>query len=530
MSLFKVMLVDDEEEVREAMKRRIDWESIGFTVVVTAENGEDALEKAEIYEPDVVMTDIQMPFMDGLTMLKKLKGIIPDIKSVIFSGYDEFDYAKEAIRLEAEEYILKPIDSDELQEVFKRIKVRLDEELAKRRDIERLKQYYKDSLPMLKEQVIIGLLEGRTSENDMKNFEQEYGIQMESAFYCVGVFAIDEIQDESLNKSFAAISLRELVEERLDNKINILTTNYLDTVVVIARLKSTAEGSTFEKEMDIICKVAGKSLSAEVVAGIGRVYGNADSIHSSYLEAKDATHYRMFIDNNQALCITDVEPIVNIDDYVEETQIRHMIREIKVGEEDSIKNEIMGFIEKLKKKSITPGQLQLFYSEFLVELSRLVRGHQIAEASLNIIDINVREEIAGFSSLEAFGERILELCLSVHSKISSERSDTTKKLAEDAKQYIQDHFAEGGLSVDDICTHLGVGTSYFSSVFKKDTGVSFVTYLTQVRMDEARRLLDTTDEKSYVISGMVGYDEPNYFSYVFKKQFGVSPSKYRQNK
>lgn len=528
MSLYKVMLVDDEEEVREAMKRRIDWEAIGFTVVITAENGEDALEKAEKYEPDVVMTDIQMPFMDGLTMLKRLKGIIPDIKSVIFSGYDEFDYAKEAIRLEAEEYILKPIDADELQEVFKRIKIRLDEELAKRRDIEKLKQYYNDSIPILKEQVLIGLLEGRTGDSDMKLFEEEYGIEMESAFYCVGVFAIDEIQDTKLNKSLAAISLSQIVKERFEGKVNILTSNYLDTVVVIARLKSTTEGSVFEKEMDIICKIAGRSLSAEVVAGLGRIYGNADGIHASFLEAKDATHYRMFIESNQALCITDVEPVVNIDDYVEETQIRHMIREIKVGSEDSITKEIYDFRDKLKKKSISLGQLQLFYLEFLVELSRLVRGHQIAEISVNIIDINVREELAGFSSVDAFAERILELCLIVHAKISSERFDSTKKLAEDAKQYIQDHYKEAGLSVDDICSHLGVGTSYFSSVFKKDTGVSFVTYLTGVRMDEAKRLLDTTDEKSYVIAGMVGYDEPNYFSYVFKKQFGVSPSKYRQ--
>lgn len=524
------MLVDDEEEVREAMKRRIDWESIGFTVVVTAENGEDALEKAEVYEPDVVMTDIQMPFMDGLTMLKKIKSIIPDVKSVIFSGYDEFDYAKEAIRLEAEEYILKPIDADELREVFKRIKIRLDEELTKRRDIERLRQYYNDSLPMLKEQVIIGLLEGRTGEADMKHFEDEYGIKMESAFYSVGVFAIDEIKDATLSKSFAAISLRQLAEERLDGKVSILSTDYLDTVVIISRLKSTAEGAIFATEMDRICKIAGRLLSAEVVAGIGRVYGNADSIHLSYIEAKDATHYRMFIDNNQALCITDVEPVVNIDDYVEEAQIRHMIREIKVGDENSISREIGDFIERLKKKSVSLGQLQLFYSEFLVELSRLARGHQIADISARLVDINVRDELAGFSSLDAFGERILELCVSVHAKISSERMDTTQKLAEDAKQYIQDHYSEPGLSVDDICSYLGVGTSYFSSVFKKDTGVSFVTYLTKIRMEEARRILDTTDEKSYVIAGMVGYDEPNYFSYVFKKQFGVSPSKYRQSK
>ena len=528
MSYYRVMLVDDEEEVREAIKRRIDWEEIGFTVVASAENGEDAIEKAEKYDPDVIMTDIQMPFMDGLTMLKKLKAILPDIRSVIFSGFDEFEYAKEAIKLEAEEYILKPIDSEELKTVFLNIKARLDEQAAKRKDIERLEQYYSESKPLLKEQLLIGLLEGRTSESDMKVFAKEYGIDIEAAFYCVGVFAVDNCDDASLNKSLVAVSLRKMVEEHFTNGISILAMNYLDTVVVLARLKSTAEGVEFEREIDKVCKIAGRTFEAEVVAGLGRIYGNADKINASFLEAKDATHYRMFIDGNQVLCITDVEPDVDVDDYVEETQIRHIIREIKVGSRESIGREIVAFVDKLKKKSISLGQLQLFYSEFIVELTRLARGHQIHTSKISLMDINVKEELAQFSSLDAFGGRLIELCLMMNEKINSNMHDSAKRLAEAAKQYINDHYSDSSLSVDDICSHLGVGTSYFSSVFKKETGLSFVTYLTKLRMEEAQRLLDTTDEKSYVIAGMVGYDEPNYFSYVFKRQYGVSPSKYRQ--
>ena len=142
MDLYKVILVDDEEEVREAIRKRINWEEIGFTVAGTAENGEEALELAESCEPAVVMTDIQMPFMDGLTLLRKLKERFPDLRSVIFSGYDDFEYAKEAIRLESEEYILKPVDADELRKVFVRIKGRLDEQIEQRRNVEQLSKYH----------------------------------------------------------------------------------------------------------------------------------------------------------------------------------------------------------------------------------------------------------------------------------------------------------------------------------------------------------------------------------------------------
>lgn len=529
MEYYKVMLVDDEEEVREAMKRRINWEEIGFTVVASAENGEDALEKAEEYEPDVVMTDIQMPFMDGLTMLKKLKLQIPDLRSVIFSGYDEFEYAKEAIRLEAEEYILKPIDADELTEVFLRIKSRLDEQMVNKRDMELLKKHYEQSIPMLRDQMIIGLLEGRENETDIERYQEEYDFQVESAFYSVGVFSIaTDKESDKLAKSLHAVSLKQIADERFEEAMPVLTINYLDTVVVIARLNATAMYRSFVERMDMICKVGAKIIGTNIIAGIGRVYGNVESIHDSFLEAKDATHYRMFIEGNQALCIADIEPGSDIEDYVQEKQIRHLIREVKVGDENTIENEVRQIIDKLKKKSISLEQLHLFYAEFLVELSRLARGHEIMSGDFSIVDINVKDELAGFASLDIFGDRILELCMLVHNKISSERIDSTKKLAQDAKQYIMDHYSQSSLSVDDICSYLGVGATYFSSVFKKDTGLSFVSYLTNIRMEEAQRLLDTTDEKSYVIAGMVGYDEPNYFSYVFKKQFGVSPSKYRQ--
>ncbi|MCR5301282.1 MAG: response regulator [Lachnospiraceae bacterium] len=530
MDLYKVMLVDDEEEVREAIRKRINWEELGFTVAGTAENGEDALELAENCEPDVVMTDIQMPFMDGLTLLRRLKEKIPDIRSVIFSGYDDFEYAKEAIRLEAEEYILKPVDADELRSIFGRIKERLDEQRQTRRNVELLSKYYEESRPMMKEQLIIGLLEGRELQFDLERYQKDFDLQIESAFYCAGAFRVTPSHEgsEELDKRLMAVSLKQLVSERFKEVLPVEAFVYLDTVCVLARLSSTSQYNTFVGEMDRICKIAHRILGANISAGIGRVYGNAESIHTSFLEAKDAFHHRMFVGENQAICINDVEPACSAEDYVSEKQIRHIMRQIKVGTKESLEAEIRGFIEKLKKSDISLGQLQIFYAEFIVELLRLSRGHGISPSETGFGSINTNEELEGFSSMDEFADRLTELSAILWEKISSGRLDSAKKLAEDAKQYIADHYSESGLSVDAICSYLGVGTSYFSSVFKKETGMSFITYLTDIRMNEAQRLLDTTDEKSYIIAGMVGYEEPNYFSYVFKKHFGISPSRYRK--
>ena len=151
MNLYSVMLVDDEEDVIQVIMKKIDWESMGFQVSGYAHNGVEALEMAEECVPDVVLTDIKMPYMDGLAMSRKLKEQYPNIKIIIFSGFDEFEYAKEAIDIEVEQYLLKPVNAEELGRVFSRIREMLDHERDEQRNIDKLNQYYLESLPLLQE-------------------------------------------------------------------------------------------------------------------------------------------------------------------------------------------------------------------------------------------------------------------------------------------------------------------------------------------------------------------------------------------
>ena len=530
MDYYKVMLVDDEEEVRQAIAKRVDWEAIGFQVVASAENGEDALEKAEQYLPDVVLSDIHMPFMDGLTFCKQLKEQMPGTRIVIFSGYDEFEYAKEAIKLEAEEYILKPIDADELKEVFIRIKSRLDEELDKRRNIERLEKYYEESLPVLQEQFLIGILEGRIPEEEIVRYQQDYKFSIDAAFYAVGVIRPDytETAPGSLNSRLLSVSLKQLADETLEKMIEYKSINYLGTIVVIALLKNTAVHKRFITVMDQICKMSQKMFGINTTAGIGKTYGALKDISYSFTEAKNAASYRIMFEMNQAIYIQDVEPESDDNYFMDEKQIQQIIREIKVGSRENLESAVAILIKRMKNSTITLAQLQLFFAEILVEIMRLARGYQLSAGQMNLFDIDIYNEIKKFGSLDALGSWLLEICMQLRNSIRRERTDTAKLLTEKAKQYIADNYRDSTLSVDRVCGYLNVSATYFSAIFKKETGISFVVYLTQVRMEQALNLLNTTEEKSYIIAGMVGYEEPNYFSYVFKKQYGVSPSKYRQ--
>lgn len=530
---YKVMLVDDEQAVRDAIARKLEWEEIGFQVVAMAENGEDALEKAETFAPDVVMTDISMPFMDGLTFCRKLKEQMPWTRIIIFSGYDEFEYAKEAIKLEVEEYILKPIDSDELQQIFLRLKQSLDEELDRRRNADRLKRYYQESLPVLKDQFLIGLLEGRISDHGlMKYYIDEYGLALESAFYMVGVIQMKMGQEETdSDSSLLSFSLKQIVDEELNQKIDFYSVNYMGTIVVIALLNDAAAAQRFVTMMNRNCKLARKMLGKDTSAGVGKLYDQLRHVCDSYKEAKEAMAYRIFLEPNQAVSILDVEPENPSMVFHKDDLIRDIVREIKIGTREKLESDIQLFTESLKETTITRGQLQLLLAELQIELMKLGRSYQLdATVSGILLGKNLWDELERFVSMNELEQWLLEQCLCIRSAIRQERTSMTKVLTDKALAYVAENYADSGLSIDRICSHLGVSEAYFYSIFKKEMGMSFVAYLTKIRMEQAVYLLNTTQEKSYVIAGMVGYEEPNYFSYVFKKYYGSSPSKYRKNK
>ena len=191
MSLYKMILVDDEEDVRVSIEKKVDWASLGFELVGSANNGEEALELTESRHVDVVLTDIQMPFMDGLTLCQKVKENYKNTKVVLYSGFDDFEFARKAIHLEAEEYLLKPIGARDLEKVFRRLKDNLDKEFDERRNVENLFDYYQKSLPMMREQLITGILEGKVSEAQARNMMEPYGMDFSAPYYAVALIGAD---------------------------------------------------------------------------------------------------------------------------------------------------------------------------------------------------------------------------------------------------------------------------------------------------------------------------------------------------
>lgn len=528
MDNYKVVLVDDEVEVIDAIEQRIHWDILGFEVVGSATNGVKALELVEKQQPGVVITDIKMPYMDGLELARRLNKEYQNIHIIIFTGFDEFEYAKEAVHLEVEEYMLKPINALELTECMKRLKKTLDKEREERLNVTKLENYLKDSLPVLQTNLFVSLIEGRVNEEYCEKFLNAYQIDIKGPYYCCAIFHTSEHHvPDGMNPLLLAMSVEHEIKDRLAPEWKNHMFTYLGNALMIIELETEEMVVAFTDACDRFCKWAYRVMGAVVTAGIGRVCDNLISINSSYDGAREAVSYRVLYGTSRAINIGEIAPKEQeILIQPEDTKMHDLFKAIHLGVPETLEQSVRKEVEKLHNNAQTVSQYNLAIMEMVGAFYRFCANNFIDfnEFCGNVGNPYERVPEMDESTLTAW---MIDSAKAISEELKNARNSTSRRMVTDAQNLVHDRYMEPNLSLDTVCSALGVSNSYFSSVFKKETGKAFVTYLTDYRMDHAAELILETNEKSYQIAERVGYLDANYFSYVFKKRFGVSPSKYR---
>lgn len=529
MELYNVLLVDDEADVLQAMKKKIDWEALGFCLAGTAENGQEALEMAEQLHIDVVMTDIKMPYMDGLTLCKNLKQSYRNMKVIIYSGFDDFEFAREAVHLEAEEYLLKPISAGDMEAAFSKVRKKLDQEYDEYRNLNRLSEYYRKSLPAMREQLVMGILEGRIAGERARAMMETYEICLDSPFYVVAALYMDvnPREEQPQPAQLFTLSLKDMVQDYLKNRTRFFSTAFLDQVIVIFMLDEREEIDQVLYHLDQICKMGFHVLKSSVTAAVGQICANTDALHTSYEEAVNAMEYRSILGSGQVLYINDIEPCSEENILVTEHEFQNLVHAVKLGNRDETNAAIAQIMDSIRKEPISPGQYELLFMELLSELMKIGRAYKLHPNQIFGEHAGSWQELYRMVTVDELEGWLQEVCTNLRHVLRHERRDSAARLTEQAKAYIEEHYKESDLSADSLCRCLNVSAAYFSTIFKREVGMSFVAYLTKIRLEHALELLRTTEDKTYIIASRVGYMEPNYFSYVFKKQYGISPSKYR---
>lgn len=544
MDLYRIILVDDEEEVRKSIIRKIDWTAVGFAVVGDAENGEDALEKIENLEPDVVLTDIRMPYMDGLTLAERIRQKYPSMKIVIFSGYDDFEYAKQAIKLNVTEYILKPVNVEELTAILKRIKTNLDEEIEQKRNVNLLRENYKRSLPILREQFLKDLISRPMDGETVQTLLREYDIPLAGAKKWIAIAVELELEQELTQeeaplplheeKNLIPISVMQILSENLKPSYRFSLLSFSGSAdAKIAGIAAIDENNSQTELINIlgdICKEIRKTLKVPVTIGIGHSAQKLENISRSFQSAQDALGYRSVVGTGSTIYINDVEPGIGGKLQFGSEEESALIQAIKFGPEEKIRETVRGIVDRMNEARVHARQQQAYILSVANCMIQLIQQYDLnmeeifAEDPLGPDPFTV---IQSMLNRENFSRWLYQTALKINNALSRERDYAARQVIEKAKQYIMDNYQDPGLSVEQICRYLHMSPAYFSTMFKKATGQTYIAYLTEVRLNKAVELLNMTDEKTYVIASQVGYQEQNYFSYVFKKRFGVSPTKFR---
>lgn len=532
--MYRVLLVDDEVLTREAISENVKWNELGFELCGACADGREATEYIKKSCPDLVLTDICMPHMDGLGLAKYIHENYPDIKVVIISGYDDFDYAKQALTYQVTEYILKPITSYELSEVLHRIKEKLDKENRENSNILKIQQAYNKNMPIIKERFLNHLIYGQNMKDDILVKLKEVDNMLKGKYYCVAL--IEEDNYAAFFKNFpkvdemlARFAIFNVAQEIVKDAFCGLAFQNSDEKTVII-FEENSEKCLEDKAAEITGQIRAaikEYLEIETSAIIGRSVEGLQKISQSYENAKSALEYKFMMGSNRTIFGKDI-PVKKEEAPIQANKwIDRLIIAVKANQTEEMAEIVNDFFSALRSAYLSKNRIYINIQRAVLTII-MTLDETDSEENSDIMQkekeflINMYEQ----KHLEDVERDFLTFCSCVSDKLSAERDSYCKKQAVKALDYIEKNYGNHEISLNTVCTYLAMSTSYFSSVFKNVTGETFIESLTKKRMEKAKALIEGTSLKAYEIADMVGYTDPHYFSAAFKKATGFTPTEY----
>lgn len=538
MNEIKVFLVEDEMVIRRGIKNSIDWEKEGYIFCGEASDGELAYPMIIKEKPDIRITDIRMPFMDGLELCKLVKKELPNIKILILSGYDEFDYAKEAIRLGVTEYLLKPISSGKLLEALNGVSESIRREKEDKDLVRKYMEEMRENTEHEKQKFFEQMIAGNLSMADALETGKKYEMNLSAGMYNLLLFRFT--LGEENRKSGELLGEAEYAIEKLTERLEY-----------VFEFQRGVEGWAFllmadnEEQMSERVKELSKDLeeimknysTIAYFGGIGQPVARLRELEESFREAERALAARFTMELNRIISVEDIRMAQNVDtlDDIEITSFgeiektRTMLEKfLNNGAEDEIDEFVDVYINELPEENLKSVLMRqyIIMDAYIVMMSFCEKIEGI-EGEMQAQSEELKNSMKTIQTLEEIKNYIrmlLKKIIGVRDTISGRRYSDIIEIAKDQirKTYMSDE-----ISLNTIAAEVGMSPSYFSSIFSKEMGKTFVEYLTEIRMDRAKELLMCSSMKTSEIGYEVGYKDPHYFSYIFKKTQNCTPKEFR---
>lgn len=532
---YKVLMADDEEEVLQSICRKLDWESYGFEVAGTFLNGRDVLEYLETQEADLVITDIRMPFMDGIEVAKKISEDYPQTKVMIVSGYGDFNYAKEAMTYHVSDYILKPVNAKEMGEVLQRARETLDREREEKKSIQFLKKQYAENLPIIRESFLNQLISGNVQREELSERLENCGLSLSrAACWATALIQTDKFEQrqegEKIDRQYISVYIQNLIRERFHKEYNYAVFYSHLGECMIFGLEEPGQIRKILLRLNSIARESSRAAGICPAIGVGRIKKDLLEARASFEEAREALMYRRMTRDSSVIYIEDID--ISRHDYVflDEQAKEMFFSAVKFGDSTDIRLVLRDFYSDLKSRNISWNGWQSWSVSMMNALLLFSRQYPSAMDKIFGGKLDCVKILNQYPDMDAFFGWLERESLRVGTYFEQERISRNRSIIEIAKEYMQNRCADPEIRLEAVAEEIGLTPTYFSSLFKKETGETFVEYLTRLRMEEAMRLLRDTDEKIYSVAEKTGYSDAGYFSYIFKKKYGISPIQYRRQR
>lgn len=539
--MFRLLVVEDEEMIRNKILHNTNWKEHGFVEVFEANNGIEALEIVRKNNVDIVITDIQMPEMNGIELIREIKSLNRGIKCVIITAYAEFEYAKESVKLNVNDYILKPFKSRDLLDIVKKLSEEIIRERSERVEVENLRRQLRENKKALQDKLLNDLLSNSfigDIDNDLNYLDLSKLKDREFSIAVVNINNFMELirEEDEEQKYIVNLSFFNLVSKFLstyetgrgktdDNELVYSVMNYKIDQLVIAVYDDI---DTFIPGFEALIEQGRQELGFSMTFGIGNRYKNLTDMHISYKEACSAAMLDRVYGRDIVYRFNDL----NFGNKVYSKQLHilgdtKLFDNLKVGAFAEIKKDIVEIITQIKNSKLELDAINTIIYNIMLLSSKTINelGYDVFEIMGE--DFSLHLDVKEINNLVQLEEWFLSFFQKVNEYINQKRSNRNENLLAKVKDYVDRNYSEN-ITLTSISKDFGISSGYLSVLFNDHIGQKFIDYLTNLRIQNAKNLLKRTDLKIYEIADKVGYRDAYYFSTAFKKIVGINPTDYRE--
>lgn len=529
--MLKVILVDDEEISRNKLKRIITSQKLAVEIIGMAEDGEEALELINEDVPDLVITDIRMPFLDGLELMTKVKCTYPYVYFIFISGHDEFKYAHKAIKLGAYDYILKPINGEYLAEKINSI-------IIERKMDNQQKERITESSMILRKQFINDLLYNKISDEKIIDKLKDLEISMNR--FCIAIVIqmddyysvmhdLDKNQQRTLLGSFYDLSKEFAGDGYLLHKF---TGDLGELIICISAIDNHILKTVKQNILIGLREQADLENRYTVTAGIGLIQPSLATLSDSFSQAMESLNYKFIIGENKDIYF---ERLTGADIKQNRSKefdfdMENLTTQIGLCNKNEVSSAIKVLLEKVIKNQVfSIHHVQMIITDIYLSSIRTLAssGGTINEVFTNAVD--VYENMMEKETAEKLIIEVNSVLSRIMDYILLKRDGKYDHIIVRAKSFISKNFNRSDLSLNEVASASNMSSCYFAVIFKQEVGKTFIEYLTLIRIEKAKELLTISGMRSYEISYKIGYENPTYFSSIFKRTTGLTPTEYRKN-